>query len=211
MALKRRRRKPMAKLQLSKSALAREQKNLKTYRRFLPSLDLKRQQVMAERAKALIALEETRKKIEQLKIEVGEKLPMLANREVELTDLVKLTGVQLGSENVVGTRLPKLKNIEVEVRPYAFLGKPHWVDRVTEVLHEMLELRIHAQIGERRVALLEAAVKTVTQRVNLFDKVLIPRARQDIKRIKIYLSDMETAAVVRSKMAKNKRVVAESQ
>ncbi len=201
----------MAKLQLSKSALAREQKNLKTYRRFLPSLDLKRQQVMAERAKALIALEETRKKIEQLKIEVGEKLPMLANREVELTDLVKLTGVQLGSENVVGTRLPKLKNIEVEVRPYAFLGKPHWVDRVTEVLHEMLELRIHAQIGERRVALLEAAVKTVTQRVNLFDKVLIPRARQDIKRIKIYLSDMETAAVVRSKMAKNKRVVAESQ
>jgi len=201
----------MAKLQLSKSALAREQKNLKTYKRFLPSLDLKRQQVMAERAKALIALKETRRKIEQLKIEVGEKLPMLANREVELNDLVKLTGVQLDSENVVGTRLPKLKNIEVEVRPYAFLGKPHWVDRVTEVLHEMLELRIHAQIGERRVALLEAAVKTVTQRVNLFDKVLIPQAQQDIKRIKIYLSDMETAAVVRSKMAKNKRAAAESQ
>jgi len=81
---------------------------------------------------------------------------------------------------------------------------------LTEVLHEMLELRIHAQIGERRVALLETAVKTVTQRVNLFDKVLIPQAQQDIKRIKIYLSDMETAAVVRSKMAKNKRAVAES-
>ncbi len=201
----------MAKLQLSKSALAREHKNLQTYKRFLPSLDLKRQQVMAERAKALRALEETKKKIEQLQTEVGEKLPMLANREVDLTDLVKLTGIQLDSENVVGTRLPKLKNIEVEVRPYALLGKPHWVDRVAEVLHEMLELRINVQIGERRVALLEAAVKTVTQRVNLFDKVLIPQAQQDIKRIKIYLSDMETAAVVRSKMAKSKRAAAESQ
>jgi len=73
-----------------------------------------------------------------------------------------------------------------------------------------MELRIRAQVEERRLALLEQAVKTITQRVNLFDKVLIPRARQNIKRIQIYLSDLQTAAVVRSKIAKRKRAVAES-
>lgn len=195
----------MAKLQLSKSSLAREQKNFRTFTRVLPSLDLKRQQVMAERAKAARALKQTRQTIDTLIQELGEKLPMLANREVDLTDLAKLTNVELETENVVGTKLPKLKRIEVEVRSYAMMGKPHWVDRVADALHEILEMRIRAQIDEERLTLLDQAVKTVTQRVNLFEKVLIPQAKQNIKRIRIYLSDMETAAVVRSKMSKNKR------
>ena len=43
----------MARLQLNKSSLAREAAQLRSYERFLPSLDLKRQQLMAERAKAV--------------------------------------------------------------------------------------------------------------------------------------------------------------
>ena len=200
----------MAKLQLSKSALAREQKSLKTFQRFLPSLDLKRQQVMAERAKAEQALAATRQEIEGLKKEAGEKLPMLAIAEVDLTDLVRLTKVELGTENVVGTHLPTLEGLEVEVRPYAYLGRPQWVDRTADLLRQMLELRVRVQIEQERVALLEQAVKTVTQRVNLFDKVLVPGAQANIKRIQIYLSDMETAAVVRSKIAKKKHAAAEA-
>ncbi len=198
----------MAKLQLSKSALAREQKSLKTFQRFLPSLDLKRQQVMAERAKAEKALTDTRREIDRFRKEAGEKLPMLALGEVDLTDLAKLKKVTLGTENVVGTRLPKLDEIEVEVRPYALMGRPQWVDRTAEILHDMLELRVRVQVEERRLALLEQAVKTVTQRVNLFDKVLIPTAKQNIKRIQIYLSDLQTAGVARSKLAKKKHATA---
>ncbi len=198
----------MAKLQLSKSALAQEQKSLKTFQRFLPSLDLKRQQVMAERAKAERALAETRREIDRFRKEAGEKLPMLALGEVDLTDLAKLEKATLGIENVVGTRLPKLEEIEVEVRPYALMGRPQWVDRTAEILRDMLELRVRVQVEERRLELLEQAVKTVTQRVNLFDKVLIPTAKQNIKRIQIYLSDQQTAGVARSKIAKKKHAAA---
>ncbi len=53
--------------------------------------------------------------------------------------------------------------------------------------------------------LLEEAVRKATQRVNLVEKVLIPRSRAHIKKIRIYLSDEERAAVVRSKIAKKKR------
>lgn len=200
----------MAKLQLSKSALAREQKSLRTYQRFLPSLDLKRRQVMAERAKAERALADTRREMERRREAVRGKLPMLALGEVDLTGLARLAEVRIGTENVVGTHLPRLEDIEVELRPYAYLGRPPWVDRTAEILREMLELRIRAQVEARRVALLEQAIKTVTQRVNLFDKVLIPEAQSKIKRIQIYLSDMETAAVVRSKIAKKKHAAAGS-
>jgi V/A-type H+-transporting ATPase subunit D len=72
----------MARLQLNKSSLAREQKHLRTYERFLPSLDLKRQQLMGERARARHQIEETRRRIEDLAREVGRTLPMMANENV---------------------------------------------------------------------------------------------------------------------------------
>jgi len=194
----------MARLQLSKSSLSREQKNLATYKKFLPSLDLKRQQLMAERVKAARVLAATHEEIEALRAEVGRKLRMLSNTAVDLSDLATLKTVRIGSENVVGTRLPKLEAIEVEVRPYALMAKPHWVDAVAAVMHDMLELRIRTQVEERRLALLEAAVRTITQRVNLFDKVLIPNTERNIKKIGIFLADAEKAAVVRSKISKRK-------
>ena len=194
----------MARLQLSKAALAKEEQKLGSYERFLPSLDLKRQQLTAVRAKAVEAIKSTQAEIESFKQEVGKSLPMLANKNIDLTDIVKVTGAKVTTENVVGARLPRLENIDVEVRPYALMGKPHWVDRLVELLRQMLELRIRQQVEERRLVLLDAAVRTVTQRVNLFDKVLIPQTKKNIKRIEIYLGDAERDAVVRSKLAKGK-------
>ena len=195
----------MARLQLSKSALSREMKQLVTFRRFLPSLDLKRRQLMAERAKARERLTATQSEIDETLRHVGEAVPMLANVNVDLTDLAKVTRVELETENIVGTRLPKVREVEIEVRPYSYMGKPHWVDRGVEDLRRMVELRLRQQIEVQRVALLEEGVKKVTQRVNLFDKVLIPRAQENIKRIKIFLGDTERASVVNSKLAKSKQ------
>ena len=200
----------MARLQLSKSSLARERKNRTTFERFLPSLELKRQQVMAERTKSARRLADIRREMDEIQKATGDKIPMLANRDVDLTGLAKITHVKLDRENVVGTRLPRVKGVNVEVRDYALMVRPHWVDAVVDVLRQMLELRVRVQVEERRLELLEQAVKTITQRVNLFDKVLIPRARQNIKRIQIYLSDLETASVVRSKIAKRKHAAAKA-
>ena len=195
----------MARLSLSKSALSRESRQLKTYERFLPSLDMKRRQLMAERAKVIKAVLDLEQAMAALHERVRTQLPMLANREVLLERLVTLKQARLGRENVMGTRLPVFEGIEVAVRPYGDLAKPHWVDRVVAELTNMLELAVRLRIERRRGELLEEAVRKVTQRVNLFEKVLIPRSRENIKRIRIYLSDAERAAVVRSKIAKAKR------
>ena len=42
----------MAKFSLSKSSMLREARQLKSFERFLPSLDLKRKQLISERARA---------------------------------------------------------------------------------------------------------------------------------------------------------------
>lgn len=196
----------MPRLQLSKSSLSREGANLKTYKQFLPSLDLKRQELMIQRAKADKALAQTKVDLEQITSTMAEEIPMLSNEKVDLTDLVTLKKVDLGKENIMGAHLPLLNSVEVEVRDYSFLAKPQWVEGVVAKLKELLRMQIQIQVEEERLKLLNAAVRTITQRVNLFDKVLIPRAQKNIKRIKIYLSDAERAAVVNAKLAKNKRL-----
>ncbi len=195
----------MARLSLSKSSLSRQSRQLKTYERFLPSLEMKHRQLMAERVKAHGRLAQTDRTIAELRQRVGEKLPMLSNHEVELEELVRIRTVRLGRENLVGTRLPVLQGIDVQVRDYGLVAKPHWVDRVVIELTRMLELHTGRQVELRRLELLNTAVRKVTQRVNLFEKVLIPRTRDNIRRIRITLSDAERAAVVRSKIAKGKR------
>ncbi|WP_109312176.1 V-type ATP synthase subunit D [Ruegeria sp. AU67] len=194
----------MARLQLNKSSLAREQTQLKSYERFLPSLDLKRQQLMAERAKAREDVQRLQDEVQELAQKVGEKLPMLGQQGVDLDGLVELKDYKVKEVNVVGVKMPALDRIEVAVRPYSYLAKPHWVDAAARLLHDMIEARLRVKVAEERVKKFDRAVATITQRVNLFEKVLIPRANANIKKIRIYLSDEQMQAVVRSKISKRK-------
>ncbi len=196
----------MAKLQLSKSALSKETANLKAYIQFLPSLDLKRQELMSQRAKAKQALAETRISLEKLTHSMAEEIPMLSNDKVDLQGLVTVSAVDLEQENIMGAHLPVLNAVNIEIRKYSFLAKPHWVDGVATKLKNLLTLQVRLQVNKQRLDLLDAAVRTITQRVNLFDKVLIPRTRKNIKKIKIHLSDAERAAVINAKLAKRKRL-----
>ena len=198
----------MARLALNKASLTRQARQLKSYQEFLPSLDLKRRQLIQEYNKARRTLSDTQARLKDLEPEIAERLPMLSGERVALTGIVRLKGVDLAEENVMGTRLPWLQKVHFDIHDYGLLGKPHWVDSAVAFLKQALTLRVEVQIAERRVQLLGEAVRTITQRVNLFDKVLIPRARAHIKKIRIYLSDGERAAVVRSKLAKAKKATA---
>jgi V/A-type H+-transporting ATPase subunit D len=76
---------------------------------------------------------------------------------------------------------------------------------LVEQLKQMAEQKTRVQVAAERVRLLEQAVRKTTQRVNLFEKILIPTAKKNIKKIQIYLADAERAMVVTSKITKNIR------
>lgn len=196
----------MAKIALNKSALQKAREDLKLYQRLLPSLDLKRMQLTAELKRAQEQLENAKAEVESLKARAAEQLPMLANEEIDVSGLVQVDSVQVGEENVVGVKLPVLEEIQCSVREYSMLAKPHWVDVLVDLLKQMAELQTRVKISAERVRLLEQAVRRTTQRVNLFDKILIPTTKKNIKRIQIFLGDTERAAVVRSKIAKSRHV-----
>jgi V/A-type H+/Na+-transporting ATPase subunit D len=195
----------MAAIALNKSSLQKQREQKKLYEKLLPSLDLKRRQLTLTITQARRDLAERTAQVERLGARIGEDLPMLAYADVKLSGLVRVTKINLDEENVVGVRLPRLSSLECAVGDYSLFATPAYVDAAVERLKEMAEARINVRVGEERVKRLEVALRRVTQRVNLFDKKLIPEAAENIRRIKIYLSDADRTAVVRSKLSKQKR------
>ncbi len=198
----------MARLSLNKSTLSEFVKQLKTYRNFLPSLDLKRRQLLSEQEKARRELLELDRREQTLRPMVDKQIPMLGYTHVNVRGIVRVTNAEVVEENVMGIRLPKLGRLDVKVSEYPFLAKPHWVDRVVRLLQEAIEIRMHRQVMERRLELLASSAKVISQRVNLFEKVLIPKTEANIQRIRVYLSDSERASIVRAKIAKREKGVA---
>ncbi|HEY8036816.1 MAG TPA: V-type ATP synthase subunit D [Methylobacter sp.] len=196
----------MAKLKLSKQSLHHQQEQLKLYKRLLPSLDLKRRQLTMESQKAQEEHTAAVAQIDALETRIGEELPMLADEGLHLHDLVVVKGYKLGEQNIVGVRLPVLESLDCQVAEYSPLATPAWIDILVQRLKDAKTCRLRAEIAAQRLDILRLQLRRVTQRVNLFDKILIPTAHRNIQRIRIYLGETERAAVVTSKLAKSKQL-----
>ncbi len=195
----------MAKLKLSKHALHEQQEQLKLYQRLLPSLDLKRRQLSIEVKNAQEEYEAAQSAVDALETRIGEELPMLADKDFRLGGLVQLKSYEVVEQNVVGVKLPFLDSIDCTVADYSQLTTLPWVDTLVQRLKDATEQRMRAEIAGERRRILQTAVRRITQRVNLFEKILIPTAKQNIQKIRIYLGDAERASVITSKLAKKKQ------
>lgn len=195
----------MAKIALNKSALSREKQRRSSYQRYLPSLEMKQKQLLAERKQAQLRLKEQETRLVQLEADIAARLPMLTVQSIDLSQLITVDEVTMVEENLLGTRLPQLQAVHCSVTPYGYLARPHWFDELSQALQDVVRLRLEREVMVVRVQRLEKAARTITQRVNLFSKVLIPEASSTIKRIGLFLADQERAGVVRSKLAKKKQ------
>ena len=194
----------MTKVAISKSSLKQQRDHLTLFRRFLPSLDLKRQQLLTEQKKAQRDLAEAEHEIQELTRSLTGLMEPLGASRMDLSGLVAINSVVIEEENIVGARLPVAREVKFNAANYSTLAKPFWVDFLVETMQMMATMRVHRQVHRERVKRLNLQVRRITQRVNLFEKVLIPRAERGIKRIRIGLAEEERSAVVRSKIAKKK-------
>ncbi|PWY56827.1 V-type ATP synthase subunit D [Legionella qingyii] len=197
----------MAQIKLNKASLSLEQRNLKNYQRFLPSLELKRKKLLSERSRVDTQVNELRQKKEALEHCIQNDVPMVASTMNILSKLIDIKEIALAEENIAGIKLPLLQTITFHPIDYVYFNTPQWFERLIVVLTEKIELQLRLQIALERQRRLAKSIQTVTQRKNLFEKVLIPKSLNNIRLIQIFLADNERAAVVRSKIAKKKRIL----
>jgi V/A-type H+-transporting ATPase subunit D len=195
----------MATISLNKSSLQEQRHKLQLFERYLPSLELKRLQLTAEYKKALQILAEAEQGADKASHSLAGLLPILGSTTMKMSGLVHIRRLDIFEEDVLGVRLPALRAVEFDTASYSLLATPFWTDALVTCLKDVATYRVRLHVYRERAARMQVAVRRITQRVNLFEKVLIPDAKRNIARIQIFLSDVGRAAVVTSKIAKGKR------
>lgn len=187
---------------LTRLGLKREREKLARYQRFLPALKLRQQQLQMVLRRTNTALEAASERLDIATAAFDAYRVVLG--DLAGVDIIALAepDIELGSENVAGVKMPTLEEIHFRDVAYSLFGTPPWVDRALLDLRTLNRRRAEVEVLEERRRLLQRELSRVVQRVNLFEKVKIPEAREAIHKIRIHLGDEMAAAVGRSKIAK---------
>ncbi len=200
-------------VKLTKNEQKKQKDQLKQFQRYLPTLQLKQQQLQS-------VIREAENEILKLKEEQQRAVAALSGwvavyggdaafpPERSIGTLVQIERIEKDRENIAGVEVPVFRRLVFKDIRYDLRYYPLWVDKALVALKDIAKYDALVKTLQERIDLLQKELRTTVQRVNLFEKVKIPEAKENIRVISIYLQDQQTAAVVRGKIAKRKLVKA---
>ncbi len=194
-------------VKLTKNELKVQKDRLRQFERYLPTLMLKKQQLQLVIRQIENEITEYQAKQAALIAQVHKWIAVYSeNIHYDLLSLIQIDTIIKSRSNIAGVIIPTFveltfKDIQYDPRIY-----PLWVDKGVSFLREVAQFDALIATLKEQIALLAKELRTTSQRVNLFEKVKIPEAKEYIRLIGIYLGDQQTAAVVRGKIAKKKLV-----
>ena len=196
-------------VKLTKNELKVQKDRLKQFQRYLPTLQLKKQQLQAVVMQVTAQLEQVARQRQAAVAGLDDWVAVFAENDSfpadkRLETLIRPHHVVCGEENIAGVTVPVFQELSFEEIQYDVADYPLWVDTAAVRLREIARLDALEKTLRRQVELLEQELRSTAQRVNLFEKVKIPEAKENIRVIGIYLGDQQTSAVVRGKIAKKK-------
>ncbi len=186
----------------NKTALKAQREALASYRKFLPILQLKKMQLQIVLRQLDAVIEEKRGSLQAAKEQVRPWARYLTEPTVEIGDFLQIQGVRTETDNIAGVDFPVFREVVFNDIPYSLFATPAWLDPAVAALRRLVVLREELKALLRKAILIREELRATTQRCNLFEKKLIPELRENIRRIRIFLGDEETAAVGRAKLAK---------
>ncbi len=196
----------MAKIKMTKTELKAQQDALKQFMRFLPMLQLKKQQLQMEIRKSQARLRENEEAAEALRKNIVSWISLFSDEHAVklLSSIIEVASVETGTANIGGVQVPVFNSITFNIKEYDLVMEDSWIDDGVEAVKKIIELDEAHKIIEEQFRLLSRELKTTSQRVNLFEKIKIPECRENIRTIRIAIGNNDTAGVARSKIAKRK-------
>lgn len=194
----------MAKIKLTKNELKVQKDTLKMYRRYLPTLTLKKQQLQSEIRTIEANAKAIRRQREELEKGFEDWIAVFSEKGAFKQGIVTVSNIRKGRGNIAGVDIPIFDGADFSRDDYDLYETPLWVDIAANHIEKAISLELEAEVLDEQVRLLEKELLSTSQRVNLFEKVKIPQTMANIKKISIYMADQQVSAVVRSKISKRK-------
>lgn len=188
------------KYQLNKPALQKLRRDLVIRVRALPILKAKETALRLELIKSQAML---------VKLAADEKLLKQRSESCiqlwgEYPGLLSVKEIQLAQRSVAGVPIAEVQEINFHVLKAGLFHQRGWVVKGTDMLRDMVRLRVEIDIHHKNTLVLHDARKKATQKVNLYEKVQIPELTGAIRRIRNFLDDKENLSRAAQKIVKEK-------
>ena len=190
----------MIKFQYNKTSLQHLEKNLKMRQRTLPIIKNKE---TALRLEVKHCKEEADALERKLQEQIAGYESMYALWGEFDANLVALKDVELEVKKIAGVRVPVLKNIQLEVKPFGLFSSPKWYFDGIRLLQGLAKTAVEREFVMAKLGLLDHARKKTTQKVNLFEKVQIPGYQEAVRKIKRFMEDEENLSKSSQKILKS--------
>jgi V/A-type H+-transporting ATPase subunit D len=192
-------------LKLTKNELRDQQQRLSLFQKYLPTLQLKKAMLQFEVNQAALEIAKKREEFVAARLKANDFSPLILDKSSgDLLEYAEIVHVKKHYENVAGAEIPVFDDIVFREADYFLFDTPVWMDQALELMREFIICREKLKIAEEQKKALERELREVSIRVNLFEKVLIPRSQDNIKKIRIFLGDQQLSAVAQAKVAKMK-------
>ncbi len=193
------------KIKYTRTELKQQRDALSRYKRYLPTLKLKQQQVQVSIVQMRQLFRQAQEAVEVTTKTISAYEGLFNNvAGLNFKELAKPADVATKTYSVAGVHIQQLENIAFSKKDYSLFATAPWVDKALADLRRLSQQKVELEILQRALDLLQNELKKVMQRVNLFEKVMIPNTIENIRRIRIALGDQMTAGVARAKIAKAK-------
>jgi V/A-type H+/Na+-transporting ATPase subunit D len=195
-------------LKLTKNELRTQQMRLNQFQRYLPTLQLKKAMLQFEVAQAIIEVTVMREKMDAARAFAETFAELLSETvSVNLTEFAEIAEVKKHYENIAGVEIPVFEGIVFKEADYFLFDTPAWTEGGIITMRSLVTAREKVHIASQKKHALEKELREVSIRVNLFEKVLIPRSLENIKKIRVFLGDQQLSAVAQAKVAKRKLAI----
>ncbi len=193
------------KIRLNKTELKTQKDLLKQREMFLPVLELKKQQLQKVVDSIRPVIDSKIDDIKKMTESVSEWCRFLSEEVgFPVDNLFEIERVITTEENIAGVDVPNFNSLVFSEFEYDLFLTPVWIDLAKEQLRALVSLREEVKVLKQKRDLLAEELRQTTIRVNLFEKKLIPEHKENIKKIKIFLADLEVFQISIAKIAKSK-------
>lgn len=161
----------------------------------VPTLDLRRKQLTREMLKWEERIRELEKRRDGLRAQM-EQCP-----HAEVANIVFLGDVEMKALNVAGVMLDEVSSVDFDVKPFSLFASSPSLDIFVKLKKDLLEADKALEVMKLSLVILLDELSVTTQRINLFEKRLIPEYDEQIRYIKGRLEDLERSNVMVAKIA----------
>ncbi|KPM30881.1 H(+)-transporting ATP synthase, vacuolar type, subunit D [Croceitalea dokdonensis DOKDO 023] len=193
------------KILMNKNTLAALKVELKEYHTALPVFEMKEQKLKEVVQATENKIARLKQAIDETNEQTKEWVAVMAEENVALPELAKVDRVVTETKEIAGVSIKVFEDIVFEDDEVDLFNTPLWIDRALDVIREQKTNRTLVEIENSNLKLLWEELAEARRMKNALKEVFIPETQENIRKIEIYLGDVERLAIGCAKLVKKKK------